>query len=274
MKEILQKKIQAFPDATKRYNVLREWLQHLILKILDDTGHFGRLAFVGGTALRVLFDLRRFSEDIDFSLQKPCDPRFHLREMLGDLVKQIGIYGFSLDTREKKVGAVCGVWLRFRDVLQEFGISERKGQKLHIKLEVDTNPPSGAGYESRIVQKDFLFTVVHHDLPTLFAGKLQAFLFRNYTKGRDLYDLIWYLSRKTPVNKKFFENGLKQTMGKSLSWTREELLQQMSDKLNFLNMPVVINDVQPFLDDPSEVHFFEKPLLLKLLQEINYLSNS
>lgn len=270
MREILQKKIQAQGSSREKYNTLREGLQHLVLKILDDTGRFKDLSFVGGTALRILYDLRRFSEDMDFSLQRPKDPHFDFRTMTDALVRQLEIYGLPVDTKAKEVGAVRSVFLRFKGILQEFRISRREGEKLAIKLEVDTNPPAGARLESRILQKEFLFTVVHHSLPTLFAGKLLAFLYRAYTKGRDVYDLIWYLSRKTPVNRTFFENGLLQSTGNKRSWSEDELIEQVTAKVDVLKMDDVVKDVLPFLDDPSEVRFFDKALLKPLVREIQF----
>ncbi len=270
MKEILQKKVQGFRTTAEKHNALREGLQHLVLKILDDAGHFKTLSFVGGTALRVIYDIRRFSEDMDFSLQRPKDPRFDFRKMLDSLVRQLEIYSLPVDTKVREVGAVRGVFLRFKDILQEFEISRRQGQKLAIKLEVDTNPPEGAQIEGRIVQKEFLFTVIHHGLSTLFAGKLLAFLYRAYTKGRDVYDLIWHLSRKTPVNRVFFENGLFQSTGKKLSWSRDELIEQATARVEDLKMDEVARDVLPFLDDPGEVRLLDKALLKPLVQEIHF----
>jgi len=268
MKEIVEKKVRATKNQAQKYNVLRECLQHLILKILDDTGSFQSLSFIGGTALRVLYDLRRFSEDMDFSLQKPEDPKFDFEKMLNAILSQLEMYHLKVDTRVKQVGAVKGVFFHFREILQELKVSQRKGQKLSIRFEVDSNPPPGAQFETRIIQKDFLFNVVHHDLPSLFAGKLLAFLYRPYTKGRDVYDLIWYCSRKTPVNRIFFENGLFQSTHQRLSWTQEELVQKVSGRIGQLRVSQVIQDVLPFLDDPAETRFFKKELLQDLVKNI------
>lgn len=271
MKEILEKRLKGIESPEGRYNALREGLQHLILKILDDAGHFRHLSFVGGTALRIVYDLRRFSEDMDFSLQRPRDPTFDFRRVLESLIKQLEVYDLPVDTKTKETGAVRGVFLKFKNVLQELGVSRRQGQKLAVKLEVDTNPPAGAGHESRIVQKEFLFTVVCHDLPTLFAGKLLAFLYRNYTKGRDVYDLIWYLSRKTPANRIFFENGLFQSTGTKLSWSRDELIEKVMTRIEALNMDNVVKEVLPFLDDPSEARLFDQALLKGVASNVDFV---
>lgn len=272
MKEIFGEKLKKIEDPTVKYNTLREGLQHLILKILDDEGYFKDLSFIGGTALRVLFDLQRFSEDLDFSLQKPLSPHFQFSKMVEVLQKQLDTYGFSIDTKSKKQrGAVCNVFVRFKDILREFDIIQREGQKISVKLEVDTNPPLHARLETKLIQKDFMFSVVHHDLPTLCAGKLLAFLFRSYTKGRDLYDLVWFLGQKTPINKPFFESGLEQALKKKEAWSRDVLIDRLSARLQEINMAEAIRDVRPFLVDPAQTRFFDSEIFKKLFENVTYL---
>lgn len=273
MKEILREKLKNIKDPTTKYNVLREGLQHLILKILDDEGHFKDLSFIGGTALRVLFDLRRFSEDLDFSLQKPLNPHFQFSKIVEVLQKQLDVYGFSVDTKSKKQrGAVCNVFLRFKDILRELDVIQMEGQKIAVKLEIDTNPPLHARFETKLIQKDFMFSVVHHDLPTLFAGKLLAFLFRSYTKGRDIYDLVWFLGQKTPINKPFFESGLEQALKKKEEWSREALIDRLSARLKEINMADAVHDVRQFLVDTSQTRFFDAEILKKLFENVVYLN--
>lgn len=267
MRDIIQKNIARQKNPLKRADALREGLQLLILKILDDGGFFKNICFVGGTALRILFDLRRFSEDMDFSLQKPNDPAFDFNGMLKYLVKHLDIYKLPVDTKTKQTGAVQSVFLRFKGVLKEFDIVKREGQKLAVKLEIDTNPPPYARFETRLLQKDFMFTVVHHDLATLFAGKTLAFLNRSYTKGRDLYDMIWFLNKGVRINRDFFGAGLAQQADNfSGSWSEDELKNRIIAKLDSLNMQTVIRDVQPFLDDPDEIRFFDASLIRPLFQ--------
>lgn len=270
MKDLLKKKVAAVKDPGQKLNNLREGLQHLILKILDDSGYFKMLSFVGGTSLRVVYDLRRFSEDVDFSLQTPDDPRFKFSNMLEDLKKYLAIYHFSIDTKTKQVGAVQNCFLRFKDILYELGISPLKSEKLSIKLEVDTHPPAQARFQSHLIQKDFLFTLVHHDPSTLCAGKMLAFLFRSYTKGRDMYDLVWFLTKKTTVNKNFFENGLYQATGNKLSWSRDDLKRELLNRLESLDIQTARKDAQPFLEDSAELRFFDKTLILPLIENVDF----
>lgn len=270
MKGIIEKNIARYKDPVKRRNVLREELQHLVLKILDDGGWFRDISFVGGTALRVLYGLRRFSEDMDFSLQRPGDPSFDFQKLLDALARQLHLFRLPVDTKVKRTGAVHSVFLRFKGLLQEFDIVARRGQKLSVKVEIDTNPPPHARFESRLLQRDYLFTVVHHDLPTLFAGKSMAFLNRSYTKGRDLYDMIWFATRGIEMNMPFFTAGLRQSSGSDSSWTQDELRKRLVAKLLHTDMRAVIADVMPFLDDDSEIRFFDATLIRPLFEAIRF----
>ncbi|MDO8644623.1 MAG: nucleotidyl transferase AbiEii/AbiGii toxin family protein, partial [bacterium] len=134
----------------------------------------------------------------------------------------------------------------------------------------DTRPPPDARLETKILQKEFIFSVVHHDLPSLFAGKIMAFLFRNYTKGRDVYDLLWYATRKTPINRNFLESSLAQTIGQTTIWSEKELVEKMTQKINSLDMAVVLRDTLPFMDHPEEKRFFKKELLIQAVQDLRY----
>lgn len=273
MKDIIRKNLRSYDDPVKRGNALREELQHLILKILDDGGLFKKICFVGGTALRVLYDLRRFSEDMDFSLQMANDPGFEFNQMLKYILQQLKIYDLPADTKVKDAGAVHSVFLRFPDILQESGVVKRRGQKIAVKLEIDTNPPAGARFETRLLQRDFMFTVAHHDLPTLFAGKSLAFLNRAYTKGRDIYDMIWFSTKGIKLNREFFDEGLKQT-GSTPVLTQEELRNRLVARLEGLEMNAAIGDTRPFLDDISELRFFNVDLIRPLFQKIEFDGNN
>ena len=169
MRDILEKKVKSYRDPARQYHALREGLQHLILKIL-----FRYLAFMGGTALRVIYDIRRFSEDLDFSLQKIKEHRFHFSALLKAVSDRLHDYRFSVDMKSKQTGAVNNVFFRFSRILPELDLAKRPTEKISIKLKVDTNPPLHAACETSLVQKEFIFSVIHHDLSTLFAGKLSG----------------------------------------------------------------------------------------------------
>ena len=132
--------------------------------------------------------VRRFSEDLDFSLVKKEDYSFS--RMNDDLLKALALAGLKAESKPKSERTVHSTMLRFPGVLKAIGLSPLESQKLSIKLEVDTNPPKGGHVQTRIIQRAYVFNVAHFDLPSMFATKLHACFYRTYLKGRDYYDFI------------------------------------------------------------------------------------
>jgi predicted nucleotidyltransferase component of viral defense system len=199
MYELLKTKLAEYgSDRAQKYNYLREYLQLLILKILDEKGYFRHIAFVGGTALRILYDLNRFSEDLDFCLIDKA--HFDFKAMIHVLVKELQQQNFQVEFTAKDNKTVASGFIKFNQLLLSLGVSPHLNQKLSIKIEIDCNPPTGFKTEFTMINKEFLIGIQHYDLPSLFAGKLHAILCRAYTKGRDYYDLIWFLGRKIDPN--------------------------------------------------------------------------
>jgi predicted nucleotidyltransferase component of viral defense system len=194
---------------------LREITQEIILAGLGRTDFFGRAGFQGGTCLRIFHSLARFSEDMDFALGA-VDSKFRLSPYLDRVRQELTVYGYELevDDRSKAGAAVRTAFVKDGSVgkLLSLAYRPRTGpmRKLRIKLEVDTNPPSGASYEMPVLDYPFPVAVRIFDLPSLFAGKIHALLCRNYLKGRDWYDLIWYTARWTPINHGLLSAALHQ----------------------------------------------------------------
>ena len=135
---------QQFTEAMPRHvrlNKTREFMQALCLKIMSERGWFDRVAFLGGTALRMLFQLRRFSEDLDFSVVKTGD--IDVPALSLDFAKDFRLYGFQSEVKIKAAGAVRSILLKFPGLLNELGLSPLTDEKLAIKWDVDTNPPQG-----------------------------------------------------------------------------------------------------------------------------------
>ena len=150
------------------------------------------LAFQGGTALRFLYDLQRYSEDLGFALEGPRE-LYDLRGWMGAIVRQFRREGYEAGASVRGRGTVHAGWIRVRGVLHETGLSPHRDETLGIKVEVDTNPPAGAVTETRLVRRHVALRLHHHDRASLLAGKLHAVLCRPWAKGRDIYDLAWYL---------------------------------------------------------------------------------
>ncbi len=175
---------------------MREYLQARVLEGLQRAGAMSPLAFQGGTALRFLYGLPRYSEDLDFALEGPRE-LYDLRGWMTGIVRQLRREGYNIDGSVRDHRTVHVGWLRFRGLLHETGLSPHRDQALGVRIDVDSNPPVGAVTETRLVRKHVSLRVHHHDPASLLAGKLHAVLCRPWAKGRDIYDLVWYLSDPT-----------------------------------------------------------------------------
>jgi hypothetical protein len=210
--------------AEDHVNALREILQEVALCGLWRGKFFEHAAFYGGTALRILHGLDRFSEDLDFSLLTP-QPSFDLAPYCTAIEGELAAWGFSA-TVEKKAksvkSAVESAFLKTNTRQQLLIITAEPSiaagiqtdRILRIKFEVDTDPPPDFGVESRFLLAPIPFSVRTFDLPSFFAGKVHAALCRNWknrVKGRDWYDLVWHVGRDTRLNLPHLEARLRQT---------------------------------------------------------------
>lgn len=265
MLEIFQKQIKDFPTTEEKVNHLREFLQILILKIIYDVGFFKNLSFVGGTALRILYETKRFSEDLDFSLTNKKSYGFEA--FSNKLENQLKNYSLEVDARKQDKNIVQSLDLKFKNILFALGLSSMKEKKLFIKIEIDANPPQGAGTEISLVNKSYVFTVAHYDLPSLYATKIHACFFRKYVKGRDFYDLIWYLGKRIEPNFVLLNNAIHQTHGQREMITENNFNQFLKEELSRIDFGAVRKDVKRFLEDKGELRLLDKKIILGLVNK-------
>lgn len=244
--------LAALATSQQKKNILREYLQAHILYSLQATGAFQCLAFQGGTALRFLYDLKRFSEDLDFALEDK--EKFNPEKIKERISKDLQMSGFNISLYEKKTKIVYTLSIRISELLFESGLTDRKNENLNIHLEIDTNPPAGAQSLTTIVNRHFLLSLRHHDLPSTLAGKYHAIFTRPYTKGRDLYDLLWYLTKpdKIQPNLKFLNHALIQSGWKEALITEENWKQRLLERIEKCDWKEIARDVSPFLESPGE----------------------
>ncbi|MFZ2782517.1 MAG: nucleotidyl transferase AbiEii/AbiGii toxin family protein [Rectinemataceae bacterium] len=239
------------PSPAGRTNILREYLQAITLRSLHESRAFESLSFVGGTALRFLYDLPRFSEDLDFSLE--TEEGYKPREWMAKLLRDVRYQGFDVEAAWNDRKTVHTAWLRFAGLPMDIGIADRPDQKLSIKLEIDTKPPAGASTETRLLNRHVLFSVRHHDLPSLMAGKVHALLAQPYTKGRDWYDLVWYRSRRPPVEPNM-------ALLAAADWRTI-----VADRAAALDFNEVVADVVAFLERPEDAALLSPDAIARLL---------
>jgi hypothetical protein len=245
---------------------VREYLQARILESLQDAGMFLRWAFVGGTALRFLFGLPRFSEGLDFSLIAPGSDS-GLQAAMAEAERALILEDYSLEVNVNDQKTVASVWIRFPGLPFELGLSPHASQILSIKVELDTKPPAGAKIETSVVRRHVTLHLCHYDKASLLAGKLHAILVRSWAKGRDLYDLAWYMADRTwpAPNLDLLNAALVQTGWEGPYLTQSNWKEQVRHRLLVLNWDKARSDVRPFLERDRDLDLVTKDVLLHLL---------
>lgn len=255
--KIIQERLDSYRCRSQQEvaNALREITQEVALAALSRTAFFKKAAFQGGTCLRVFYSLDRFSEDLDFILKKP-DMDFQLEPYLQPLAIELNAYGYQLEIvdRSKAGQAVKKCFLKDDSLGKLLFLHHAKGaaglSKIKIKFEIDANPPAGSDFENKFLDYPFAFAVTAQDLPSLFAGKSHALLCREYGKGRDWYDFIWYVSRKVKINFTFLANALDQAgpwAGQGLRVDRDWYHKEMKKKILAVNWQEVKQELAQFL---------------------------
>lgn len=266
MKEHLRQLASTARNDLARTCLVREYLQSRILESLQDTGVFLRWAFVGGTALRFLYSIPRFSEDLDFSLIAPGkDTGF--KPAAVEIRRMFEREGYSIDIKANENRTVLSAWIRFPGLPREVDISPHASQNLSIKMEVDTNPPAGAHIENSIVRRHVILNLCHYDQASMLAGKIHAVLSRSWTKGRDLYDLVWYLAeRKWPApNLDLLNAALEQTGWEGPRLSEATWRKQLRQRIEALDWEKARADVKPFLERERDIDLVKKEVLIHLL---------
>lgn len=243
--------VASIDDGATRLNRLREYVQAMVLRSLHESEAFHCLAFVGGTALRFLHRLSRFSEDLDFSLHEAAG--YEPVKWMEKLKRDFSFADFDVAVKWRDRAAVNSAWIGVGGVLHEAGLAAMPDQKLSIKLEIDTRPPPGAVTEGSIVDRYMMFAIRHYDLPSLMSGKLHAITTRGYTKGRDWYDFVWYRAQRPQIepNLALLQNALDQTEGKG-KCDASDWKSLVADRIDRLDIDAVVDDVRPFLEHAQE----------------------
>lgn len=237
-----------------------------MLRLLQQRARQRDLAFCGGTALRLLHGLPRFSEDLEFAAAGRLSAE-EIRSRMEAVATGCRQAGYRPELKIRTARAVAAAMFRFPGLPKELGIHPDPRRNLSIKIEIDGNPPAGAGLERSLLQRHFPLALLHHDLPTLFAGKLHAILARPWSKGRDWYDLVWYLTTRPDVapNPGFLAAALAQTghdPAMARDWARS-----IASRLAGLDFRELSRDVGPFLERPGDWDVMEKGLIRKLIEK-------
>lgn len=275
MNEFLKQIInRPLPDSEKELiRLLREILQSLALLGLWRSNFFDHAAFYGGTALRILYSLDRFSEDLDFSLLYPSQ-NFSFDKYENIIKRELEAFGFEVDFEVKKkqtASQIESAFIKTNTNNQIIMIEPpekirrklNKNKILKIKLEVDTNPPPGYNTEMKYVFSPIQFAVRTFELPSLFAGKMHAILCRKWKsriKGRDWYDFAWYISNYPQLNLKHLEERMLQSGDyfRKEPITKSEFLYLLNERIENLDIKKAKEEVAPFVDNPKSLDIWSK----------------
>lgn len=270
-------------NSDEAENALKEIIQEIALLGLHRANFFEKAAFYGGTALRILYQLPRYSEDLDFTLFKK-DPNFSLTPYFSAVEKELESYGFQvkIDSVDKKnktdvesafIKANTQIHLLKVESLKAFAKNSQFNSKLQIKFEVDTDPISEFEYETRYLLAPISFPIISLKKPDLFAGKLHALLYRkwkNRVKGRDFYDYVWYLKNKIPVRINYLRQKAIQSghiKNKDLQ-NLEQLKKILTVRFNDIDYDAAKKDVRAFIKDESELKIWNKDFFNQITEQL------
>ena len=260
---------------------LREIMQEVALAGLQRSGFFEQAAFYGGTALRIFHGLVRFSEDLDFSLLSTA-PDFSLQPYLTGMLKEFAALGMQVSINEKNKtnknnmdSAFLKADTTWKEIILKSIIPQEKMNirpEIKIKIEVDTEPPQGFTTEEKLLLKPFSFYVKCFSPPDLFAGKMHALLFRkwkNRVKGRDWFDLEWYVRNGTSLHLEHF----KLRAHDSADWTKKDLsknqlVKMLNDKIDSISFKAAKEDIVKFIPDPSVLDIWSPAYFHDLVKKI------
>lgn len=262
---------------------LREMMQEIALAGLQRSGFFEIAAFYGGTALRILHGLQRYSEDLDFSLMEVI-PDFSLEPYLRGIEKEFNALGVTVSIEEKQKTATTQIdsaflkpnttWkeLIIKEILPRENVGMRPAIK--IKIEVDTKPPQGFSTEEKLLLKPFSFYVKCFSLPDLFAGKMHALLFRKWkgrVKGRDWFDMEWFIRKGVPLNLAHLLIRAQDSGDwKEKTMSQTQFMDLLQAKIQSVSIKSIREDVVRFIADEKLIEIWDLTYFSDLVQQMKF----
>lgn len=253
----------------------QEDMQQVVLIALAKAGMFDKAAFYGGTCLRLVHGLDRFSEDLDFSLlQKEED--FNLEEYFPAIIEEFKMRGRIVEISKKDKNSFTKVQSAFlKDNTATYDIKFQTERTPKIKIEVDFQPPLNFQTEVSVMKGNEPAVIRTFTLPSLFAGKMHALIFRqwkNRVKGRDWYDFEWYVNNGIEFDLKHFATRAKDFNG--IDITEKTFQELLENKIKTTDIESAKEDVLPFIKDKRKLDKWTKEYFLELASRIKILDNT
>ncbi|MBL7149866.1 MAG: nucleotidyl transferase AbiEii/AbiGii toxin family protein [Candidatus Cloacimonetes bacterium] len=266
-------------------NALKEIVQEIALLALWRVKFYEKAAFYGGSALRILYGLNRFSEDLDFSLLKP-DEDINLSKYHKAIETELVGFGLNVKvipktkTSRKQIDSAfikAGTLQNMISIEVPVNLRKRihKNKVIKIKFEVDKDPPEGFNTEAKYLLQPIPFSINTFTMPSLFAGKMHAVLCRKWqhrVKGRDWYDLVWFIGRNTLLNLKHLESRMIQSghLKQQDILTKTKLLKLINNKIDNINFLLAKDDVRNFIKDQDALKVWDKVFFRDIIQGIKF----
>ena len=277
--------IKSYSPKTLNDNksILREIIQSIVLVGLSRTDFFKKASFYGGTALRIFYDLNRYSEDLDFTLNS-IDNNFSIEPYV-ESIKNVALsYGLNLEVsvKQKQISspvesafAKLNTYQTFINLKMNDKLTNllHKDEVIKVKFEIDCEPALGFKTESKWIDMPEFASVIVLDEPSLFAGKIHAILCRNYkntVKGRDYYDFLFYIKRGVSPNLEYLNNKLINTgkISSSDAFNIDILKKMLVNRFEQVNFEQVKKDTERFIIKNEDLSFYCKELFIQMTQKM------
>ncbi|MCQ2795168.1 MAG: nucleotidyl transferase AbiEii/AbiGii toxin family protein [Bacilli bacterium] len=289
--EVVEEVNKLHPKNSDDYgNAIKEILQNIVLIGLSKTDFFKKTCFYGGTCLRIFYNLDRFSEDLDFTLNA-VDSEFGFKPFFNEIIATCKYYGFDVEIKEKPKDIehknIVTAYLNTnkRDAFINCNAPRlyidhiRPEEKIKIKLEADVEPPLGYKIKERILSFGGNHTIITADEQSLLAGKIHAILYRNFpnrVKGRDYYDFIFLVNMNVSVNLTYLANKIAKSNDKFNKKTFDiiELKRMLKKRIDSINLNQANDDLDPLISNPSNNPFLTRDVLYKCINNLKIGQNN
>ena len=282
--------VQMFEEYRLKYDgsvdrALAETIQAIALLGLSRTDFFAHAAFYGGTALRLLFNLDRFSEDLDFSLVKPLK-EFRLCFYLGSLRNEMEAFGFTVeieDHQKKLPTQIESAFIKANTRIHviQAGVPRVIADRIHrnavcrVKLEVDIDPPPYADFEVAFIDDPVPFSIQAYSGPSLLAGKMDAVLSRGWqsrVKGRDWYDFAFLVRKKIPLSLAHLEARLRQKglYAETSPLNEERCINLIDRRIESVDFDAAKADVIVFIRRPQDLDVWSMDYFRHVLKNLKF----
>jgi hypothetical protein len=250
MQNILSQKDPLLPNETKRV-ILKEFLQAYTLDFLYNHPVYRKLNFYGGTCLHVIYGLNRLSEDIDLDNSNGTDLSNLENDLLTFFRSNIGYADVTAKTQIGEWG-VRRTTLKL-PILYALGLTSHVNEPLHLKVEVSQHKQISIVRQTPVLLFGRSFVATHFSLETMMSGKMLACLERNFQKGsngaeikgRDFYDLLWFMQQKiNPLEEKLDKDGRQP-------YTVRSAMELLGEKIAEMKLSGLAEDLLPLFEQRS-----------------------